>query len=173
MAGSHLVLAMVAFLGTYTVYNLKNLFHLVTLAKARMREEAQKDHFFDPKQVVVDLSALVTVDSKVVQAALSDEKFKTPISGKIIAALQQITDPKWQVQYLARKTRKASYDDLLTIQQALEEYKIPYKTCFRMNPVRKLRPGDTLGYRYTLCRHQDFKRHVMTKMKQKSPVITR
>jgi len=149
---------------------LAGLTYLIALAKARLRAETRRDHFFDPEQTVVNLASLMTADKTAIQQALSDEKFKTPISEKITDALMQTTKPDWQRQYLERKTRKASYDDLVVIRRALTEKKIPYRLTLRMNPVRKFGSLSAPVVRFSGC-HEDLRRHLLLRAREEAQAM--
>ena len=159
--------------GAYLAVNLASLYWLTSQQKARMQEakkEAERDPFYDKYQEVIDLTCLTNLDTENAQKALLDDRFKNPISEKIMEVLAQTNDPGWQKVYLSRKTHKASYDDLMMIQASLKEKKMPYLTIMRRNPVRTktgngllpdFTPPPKEGY---VCDfrghvHKDLKRH--------------
>ena len=155
-------------------YLLANLASLRLVSKQKAKGEGNRDHFYDKHQEVIDLTCLTRLDIENAKKALLDDKFKTPISEKIIEVLAQTDDPDWQKISLTRKTHKASYDDLMTIQASLKEKKMPYLTIVRINPVRTktgtnlsdFRPISEVTMRYLNGHvHEDLKRHWQYQLK--------
>ena len=108
---------------------LKKLFALALSAPK------ESDAFYSQRQEVIDLTSLMKVDYNALVQSFSG-KFQTPYSQKILAILSETKDPRWQNQRLYRSSIKASYDDLMQIQQALNKDKIPYTKVIRQNPIR-------------------------------------
>ena len=158
--------------GAYLSINLACLYWLISQQKARLqgdaRKEAERDHFYDKYQMVVDLTCLTGLKIEDAKKALLDEKFKTPISERIADTLEQTDKTDWQRVYLNRKTRKSSYDDLKMIEASLKEKGMPYLITKRRNPVRFKMGNDILLTRECICAsriyvHEDLKRHVLSR----------
>ena len=154
MADTGLNVGLACFSGAYLLANMANLYWLVSQQRASVRAEAQKeakrDHFYDEYQKVIDLTSLTYLNAEDAKLALSDDKFKTPISERILEVLSQTDKPDYQKVFLARKTCKASYDDLRMIEASLKDKNIPHFMTKRRNPVR------SKGYT-----HEDVKRHIL------------
>ncbi len=135
---------------------MANLYWSVLVSQQRkpVRTEAQivakRDHFYDKYQEVVDLTSLKYLNAEDEKLVLSDDKFKTPISERILEVLSQTDKPDYQKVFLARKTCKASYDDLRMIEASLKDKNIPHFMTKRRNPIR------SKGYT-----HEDVKRHIL------------
>ena len=154
MADTGLKVGFACLSGAYLLVNMASLYWLVSRQKARVHAEAQKeaarDHFYDKYQKVIDLTSLTYLNSEDVKLALLDDKFKTPISERILEVLTQTDRPEYQKIFLARKTCKASYDDLKMIEASLKDKNIPHLMTLRRNPVR------SKGHI-----HEDVKRHIL------------
>lgn len=154
MADSELNVGLVCLSGAYLLANMATLYWLVSLQRARVQAEAQReaaqDHFYDKYQKVIDLTSLTYLNSEDAKRALLDDKFKTPISERILEVLAQTDKPDYQKIFLARKTYKASYDDLRMIEASLKDKNIPHLMTKRRNPVRP--KGRT---------HEDIRRHIL------------
>ena len=156
MADTGLNVGLACFSGAYLLANMANLYWLVSQQRARVRAETQKeakqDHFYDEYQKVIDLTYLTYLIPEDAKLALSDDKFKTPISERILEVLSQTDRPDYQKVFLARKTHKASYDDLRMIEASLKDKNLPHVMTKRRNPVR------SKGYT-----HEDVKRHILAR----------
>lgn len=156
MADTGLKIGLACFSGAYLLANIASLYWLVSQQRARERAEAQKaakrDHFYDKYQEVIDLTSLIYLNAEDARRALSDDKFKTPISERILEVLTQTDKPEYQKVFLLRKTCKASYDDLRMIEASLKDKNLPHLMMKRRNPIRS--QGVT---------HEDVKRHILTR----------
>jgi hypothetical protein len=87
-------------------------------------------------QQVVDLKSLMEDKKQIlsIQIALTDEDFCTPFLNCLAHAIAPDKKPLWQERYLCKKTKKAPVKDLLQVQKALSDKKIPFKTTLRMMP---------------------------------------
>lgn len=88
-------------------------------------------------QQVVDLKSLMLDKKQIfnIQIALTDENFCTPFLNCLAHAIDPDKKPLWQERYLCKKTQKAPVEDLLQVQKALSDKKIPFKTTLRMMPI--------------------------------------
>ena len=154
MADNGLRIGLACFSGAYLLANMATLYWLVSQQRKRVRAEAQiearRDHFYDKYQKVVDLTSLTYLNAEDAKLVLSDDKFKTPISERILEVLSQTDKPDYQKVFLARKTCKASYDDLRMIEASLKDKNIPHFMTKRRNPIC------SKGYA-----HEDVKRHIL------------
>ena len=172
MADTGLKVGLACLSGAYLMVNIATLYWLVSQQKKRMKakdqKEANRDHFYDKHQKVIDLTCLMGLNGEDAKRALLDDKFKTPISERILDVLAQRDEPDYQKVFLTRKTLKASYDDLMMIEASLKDKNIPHLMTIRRNPVCS--KGNTQfsdyasakeGYTYKGHIHADLRRHIL------------